>query len=76
MPERTWIIPNERDDNFNWVTGMFHETITNKINLDLNYNQLEDINHVGREDNSIFLINPAIDIYGNMKKIYVNLLIS
>jgi hypothetical protein len=35
--------------------------------------QLEDINHVGREDNSIFLINPAIDIYGNMKKIYVNL---
>ena len=35
--------------------------------------QLEDINYVGREDNSIFLINPAIDIYGNMKKIYVDL---
>ena len=34
--------------------------------------QLEDINYVGREDNSIFLINPAIDIYGNMK-IYVDL---
>ena len=46
VPERTWIIPNERDDNFNWVTGMFHETITNKINLDLNYNQLEDINQI------------------------------
>lgn len=35
--------------------------------------QLDDINHVGSEDNSIFLINPAIDIYGNMKKIYVDL---
>lgn len=35
--------------------------------------QLEDINYVGSEDNSIFLINPAIDIYGNMKKIYADL---
>ena len=31
LPERTWTIPNERGDNFNWITGMFHETITSKI---------------------------------------------
>ena len=35
--------------------------------------QLEDINHVGKEYNSIFLINPAIDIYDRMKKIYTDL---
>ena len=35
---------------------MFHETITNKINLDLNYNQLEDINQIKKLSDKIYLI--------------------
>ena len=53
LPERTWTIPNERGDNFNWITGMFHETITSKINLDLNYNQLADINQIKKLDSFV-----------------------
>ena len=63
VPERTWIIPNERDDNFNWVTGMFHETITNKINLDLNYNQLEDINQIKKLSDKNIPYNIFVKFY-------------
>ena len=63
VPERTWIIPNERDDDFNWVTGMFHETITNKINLDLNYNQLEDINQIKKLSDKNIPYNIFVKFY-------------
>ena len=67
-------------DNFNWVTGMFHETITNKINLDLNYNQLEDINQIKKLSNELkkvrdnktpteFLCECILKIKKNNKKV-------
>ena len=63
MPERTWIIPNEREDSFNWITGTFHETITNKINLDLNYNQLADINQIKKLSDKNIPYNIFVKFY-------------
>ena len=63
MPERTWTIPNERENNFNWITGMFHEIITNKINLDLNYNQLEDINQIKKLSDKNIPYNIFVKFY-------------
>ena len=63
LPERTWTIPNERGDNFNWITGMFHETITSKINLDLNYNQLADINQIKKLSDKNIPYNIFVKFY-------------
>jgi hypothetical protein len=45
-PDRTWVIEDSTNKNFNWVDGMFHSDIFKRADLDIKYNHIESIDEL------------------------------
>lgn len=46
LPKRTWIFSDLRNSRYTWVEGMFHKNITDKINFDFKYNNLNNVKQI------------------------------